>query len=217
MKEPVIVGAVMYDPKVSVIWEIIGSFFETKGCPIDTKFYRDYDLLVSALLDNSVEIGWLSPLAWLDLQRRLGGGCRAIAMRDTDRDRRSFVLAKRGGPVRNLPELRGRGLAVGARDSPQATLVPLGLLRHFGIDPDSDLTLTCFDLMVGLHGDHVGGELEAFRSLERGEVAACVMLDLNWHTDCRAAGTTPPGRTPGRRTDAHSDCGTRRFRADVLR
>jgi ABC-type phosphate/phosphonate transport system substrate-binding protein len=181
MNRPVSVGAVMYDPKVSVIWEIIGSFFDSTGCPIDTKFYSNYDLLVSGLLDGSVEIGWLSPLAWLDVERRSQGQCRAIAMRDTDRDRRSFVVAKREGPVKTLSELRGRGLAVGARDSPQATLVPLGLLRHFGIDPDRDLTLTCFDLMVGLHGDHVGGELEAFRALERGEVAACVMLDLNWH------------------------------------
>ena len=86
MSRPVIIGAVMYDPKVSVIWEIIGDFFESKGCPIDVTFYSNYDLLVSALVAGSVEIGWLSPLAWLDTERRSEGRCRAIAMRDTDRN-----------------------------------------------------------------------------------------------------------------------------------
>ena len=77
----------MYDPKVSVIWEIIRDFFESQGCPIDVAFYSTYELQVTALLDGSIDIAWNSPLAWLDAQRRTGGACRAIAMRDTDRDR----------------------------------------------------------------------------------------------------------------------------------
>ena len=35
MSRPVRVGAVMYDPKVSVIWEIIKDFFNDQGEPID--------------------------------------------------------------------------------------------------------------------------------------------------------------------------------------
>ena len=206
MSRPVIIGAVMYDPKVSVIWEIIGDFFESKGCPIDVTFYSNYDLLVSALVAGSVEIGWLSPLAWLDTERRSEGRCRAIAMRDTDRDRRSFVVARREGPVKTVPELRGRALAVGARDSPQATLLPLGLLRDVGIDPDHDVAITCFDLMVGLHGDHVGGELEAFRSLERGEVSASVMLDLNWDAWTREGVVDPDTFTIVGATEQFDHC-----------
>jgi ABC-type phosphate/phosphonate transport system substrate-binding protein len=34
--------------------------------------------------------------------------------------------------------------------------------------------------MVGKHGDHVGGELEALKSLQKGESDACALLDLNW-------------------------------------
>ena len=51
--------------------------------------------------------------------------------------------------------------------------------------------LSLYDLMVGRHGDHVGGELEAFRCLERNEAEACVMLDLNWETWTRD-GTIDP-------------------------
>ena len=48
-------------------------------------------------------------------------------------------------------------------------------------------------MLVGKHGDHVGGELDAFRCLERDEAAACAMLDLNWEAWTRD-GTIDPQR-----------------------
>ena len=180
MARPLMVGAVMYDPKVSVIWEIIRNFFDDQGVPIDVTFYSTYELQVSALLDNAIQIAWNSPLAWLDAQRRSGGTCRAIAMRDTDRDRVSHIVARKDGPVRTLADLRGRTVAVGAIDSPQATLIPLGRLRQAGLVPHRDVTITRFDVLVGKHGDHIGGELDALDCLKRGDAAAAAMLDLNW-------------------------------------
>ena len=70
---------------------------------------------MSALLDATIDIAWNSPLAWLDAQRRSGGTCRAIAMRDTDRDRVSYIVARRDGRSRTLADLRGRTVAVGAK------------------------------------------------------------------------------------------------------
>lgn len=180
MDRPVRVGAVMYDPKVSVIWEIIRSFFESQGCPIDVAFYGTYELQVAALLDGTIDVAWNSPLAWLDAQRQSGGTCRAIAMRDTDRDRISYIVVRRGGPVRSLADLRGQTIATGAIDSPQATLIPLGRLRRGGLTPGTDITVRRFDVLVGKHGDHVGGERDAFECLRNGEAVACAMLDLNW-------------------------------------
>jgi len=180
MGRPLRVGAVMYDPKVSVIWEIIRDFFEVERSPIDVSFFSTYELQVSALLEGTIDIAWNSPLAWLDSQRRSNNGCRAIAMRDTDRDRRSYLVARSGHAVRTVTDLRGRAIALGALDSPQATLIPLGRLRQDGVIPDTDLTVRRFNVLVGKHGDHIGGELEAFQCLQRGEVAACAMLDLNW-------------------------------------
>jgi len=196
----------MYDPKVSVIWEVIRYFFESKGCSIDVAFYSNYELQVTALLDGRIDIAWNSPLAWLDATRRSAGHCRAIAMRDTDRDRISFIVARRDGPVKTVPDLRGRTLAVGARDSPQATLIPLGLLRRHGINPDRDVTITCFDIGAGLHGDHVGGELEAFRSLERGDASACAMLDLNWEAWTREGVIDPATFTIVAPTERFDHC-----------
>jgi phosphonate transport system substrate-binding protein len=185
------VGAVMYDPKVSIIWEIIRDFFESQSVPIDVTFYTTYDLQVSSLLDGSIQIAWNSPLAWLDAQRRSGQTCRAIAMRDTDRDRVTHFVTRANGPVRTLADLRGRTVALGAIDSPQATLIPLGRLRREGLEPGRDVDIERFDVLVGKHGDHVGGELDAFKCLRRGEADACAMLDLNWDTWTRD-GTIDP-------------------------
>jgi phosphonate transport system substrate-binding protein len=180
MARPVVVGAVLYDPKVSVIWEIIRDFFEAHGCPMDAVFYTNYEMQVDALLNGHVDVAWNSPLAWIDAQRRSGGRCRAIAMRDTDRDRVSHLIARRDGPVARLEDLRGRTVALGAGDSPQATLIPLGLLQRHGLEPGRDVQVRRFDVLVGKHGDHVGGERDAFGALASGEAAASAMLDLNW-------------------------------------
>lgn len=180
MSRPLKVGAVMYDPKVSVIWEIIRDFFDTQGAPIDVAFYSTYDDQNDGLLSGAIDIAWNSPLAWIDAQRRSGHACRAIAMRDTDRDRVSYVVAGRRGPVRTLTDLKGRTIATGAIDSPQATLIPLGRLRQEGLNPGVNVTVRRFDVLVGKHGDHIGGERDALTCLTRGEADACAMLDLNW-------------------------------------
>ena len=177
---PLKVGAVMYDPKVSVIWEIIRDFFDGQRTPITPVFYSNYDAQVDALLQGGIDIAWNSPLAWVDAQRRTNGGCRAIAMRDTDRDRLSYFVARRDGPVRSLADLDGKVLATGAHDSPQATLIPLGRLRAEALTPGRTVTIKRFDVGVGLHGDHIGGERDALECVKAGEADASVMLDLNW-------------------------------------
>lgn len=191
MSQPLVVGTVLYDPKVSVIWAIIRDYFEQEGCPIEVVFYSTYALQVEGLLHGQIDIAWNSPLAWLDAERRSGGCCRAIAMRDTDRDRASYLVARRDGPIKRLEDLAGRSLAVGASDSPQATLIPLGQLTRRGLLPGRDVRVRRFDVLVGKHGDHIGGELEALEALKRGDVDASVMMDLNWDTWTRD-GTLDP-------------------------
>jgi ABC-type phosphate/phosphonate transport system substrate-binding protein len=192
MRKPIIVGAVLYDPKVSVIWEIIRDFFEANGCPMDVVFYTNYELQVKALVGGHLDVAWNSPLAWLDAQRLSQGRCRAIAMRDTDRDRRSHLVVRADSGMTSVTDLRGKTIAVGAKDSPQATLIPLWHLTRAALAPGRDVTVRRFDLLVGKHGDHVGGELEAFRCLASGSAQACAMLDLNWDA-WTADGTINPG------------------------
>lgn len=192
MKPAVRVGAVLYDPKVAVIWGIIADYFAEHGCPIDTTFYANYPLQVDALLAGQIDIAWNSPLAWIDAQRLSANTCRAIAMRDTDRDRVSHLVVRADGGIAGVEDLRGKTIATGAGDSPQATLIPLGLLQRHGLEPGRDVQIRRFDVLVGKHGDHVGGERDAFACLARGEADACAMLDLNWQA-WTADGTIDPG------------------------
>ncbi len=190
---PILVGVVAYDPRVVTIWEIIKGYFQDRDCPMDYVFYSNYELQVKALLAGSIDVAWNSPLAWLDSQRQSGGTCRAIAMRDTDRNRVSHLIARADSSIGSIADLRHRTVAVGAKDSPQATLIPVGLLQRNGLESGKDFELLRFDILVGKHGDHIGGESSAFQALASGDADACAMLDLNWKL-WTSDGTVDPTR-----------------------
>ncbi len=200
------VGAVVYDPRVVTIWDIVKGFFASRGYAMDCEFYDTYELMTDALLNGSIQIAWNSPLAWVDVVRRTHGGCRAIAMRDTDRDRRTYFVALRSSGMERVEDIRGKVLATGARDSPQSYLIPLHQLSQRGLVADRDFKVRRFDLLVGKHGDHVGGELEALRSVQRGESDACAVLDLNW-ARWQSDGTADPSAlVPLGTTDPFDHC-----------
>lgn len=178
--EPIQLGAVAYDAKVVVIWDIIREYFDDQGCPLDYTLYTNYERLIDSLAAGQVEIAWNSPLAWLDQVRRVGSGCRAIAMRDTDQDRCSHIVVRSDSAVGSVEDLRGKVVGFGATDSPQATLIPGGLLLRAGLLEGVDYTGKRFDVLLGKHGDHIGGERDALEALVAGEVDASCTLDLNW-------------------------------------
>jgi len=203
--KPVIVGAVLYDPKVSVIWDIIRNFFESRGVAMDVVYFTNYELQVSAMLNGTVEVAWNSPLAWLDAQRRSGDTCRAIAMRDTDRGRCTHIIVGKDSGISSPADLRGKTVAFGAVDSPQATLIPKEHLRREGL-AEAAYTARRFDIAVGKHGDHIGGELDAFRCLERGEADAGCLIDLNWDAWTRDGTIDPDGYTILTTTGNYDHC-----------
>jgi phosphonate transport system substrate-binding protein len=177
-----VVGAVAYDPKVVTIWEGFKEWFARHGLPLDYVLYSNYERQVDALLAGAVDVAWNSPLAWVQARRLAAAQGRevaAIAMRDTDRDLTSVVVVPRDGPT-SAAGLRGATVAVGASDSPQATLLPLEHLRGAGLVAERDLTVRPFEILVGKHGDHVGGEEAAARALAAGEVDAACLVEANY-------------------------------------
>jgi ABC-type phosphate/phosphonate transport system substrate-binding protein len=133
-------------------------------------------------------VAWNSPLAWVRARRLAaarGVTLTPVTMRDTDRDLRSVVAVRADSPVQSLADLRGRTVGTGAVDSPQATLLPLSLLRAAGLRPAApdgggDVAVRRFDIGVGLHGDHIGGERDAARALFGADpVDAACIIDSN--------------------------------------
>jgi ABC-type phosphate/phosphonate transport system substrate-binding protein len=188
------VGAVAYDPKVVTIWEGFKPYFEKRGAPIDYVLYSNYDAQVAANLAGEVEVAWNSPLAWVKSQILSHGECRAIAMRDSDRDLTTKILTRKDSNIASMADLNGKSIAVGASDSPQATLIPLSMLADAGVVPGEDCHVMYHNVMVGKHGDHVGGERDAARALAAGSADAACVLDANYAAFINE-GTLDPGTT----------------------
>lgn len=194
---PLLLGAVAYDPKVVTIWDGFQRYFEKSGLPFDYILYTSYERQVEALFAGQIDVAWNSPLAWLESERlasALGLRAEALCMRDTDRDLTSVVIAREDGPVRTVSDIEHRRVAVGANDSPQATLIPLYHLSQQGLEPNRDFEVVEFDVLRGKHGDHIGGERDAVRAVMRGECAAACLIDAN-HLLFIQEGTIPSGAT----------------------
>jgi ABC-type phosphate/phosphonate transport system substrate-binding protein len=180
-------GAVAYDPKVVTIWDGFRRWFAEQDLDFDYVLYSHYERQVEDLVAERIDAAWNSPLAWVRT-RRMAPEARAVAMRDTDRDLTSVLVVTATSTVEKPSDLAGGTVGTGAVDSPQGRLLPLALLD------DVEVTVRGFEVGVGLHGDHVGGERDAARALVAGEVDAACMLDGN-HLLFSRDGTLPAGAT----------------------
>ncbi|WP_328654819.1 PhnD/SsuA/transferrin family substrate-binding protein [Micromonospora sp. NBC_00330] len=201
----VLLGAVAYDPKVVTIWEGFRAWLRGRGLDFDFVLYSHYERQVEDLVAGRIDAAWNSPLAWLRAERLAaanGTAVRALTMRDTDQDLTSIVVVRADSPVRQLADLAGRVVAVGAVDSPQATLIPLGHLAAAGVTVD----VRRFDVGVGLHGDHIGGERDAARALVAGEVDAACMIDANHLAFVKEGTLSPEGTRIVAQTARYDHC-----------
>jgi phosphonate transport system substrate-binding protein len=192
-----VLGAVAYDPKVVTIWEGFKAYFSRHGLLMDYILYSNYERQVEALLAGHIHVAWNSPLAWVRARRLAharGEEVQAIAMRDTDRDLTSVVVVRKDAPIKTVADLKGWVVAVGAIDSPQATLLPLAHLQAQGLNPEIDVVVQYNNVLVGKHGDHIGGERNAALELMTGEANAACMLEANYSM-FTSDGTLPPGTT----------------------
>jgi phosphonate transport system substrate-binding protein len=183
MDQMLVLGAVAYDPKVVTIWEGFRSYFSARGFGFDYVLYSNYERQVEALLAGQVHVAWNSPLAWVKANRLAQQShqqVQAFAMRDSDRDVRSVIITRADSNIDSVEALHGKVVAVGASDSPQATLLPLLFLLRSGLAPGRDFRVKHHEVLVGLHGDHVGGERDAAKALMAGEADAACMHEANY-------------------------------------
>jgi hypothetical protein len=197
-KDAFVLGAVAYDPKVVTIWEGFRTWFRGQGLAFDYVLFSNYERRCrrSSTARSTSPGTRRSPGSRRSAQRLAGASARRRSRCATpDRDLTSVVVVRADSPIRTLADLRGRTVAVGASDSPQATLIPLVHLRREGwLVPGKDFEVRTNEVMVGMHGDHVGGERDAARQLVAGEADAACMIDGN-HLAFSREGTFPKGTT----------------------
>jgi ABC-type phosphate/phosphonate transport system substrate-binding protein len=188
-------GAVAYDPKVVSIWNGFRSWLRSHGLPFDFVLYSNYERQAEDLVAGHIGAAWNSPLAWVRTQRlarAAGRAVRPLVMRDSDRDLTTVVVTRENTPVKAASDLNGQIVAVGAIDSPQATLIPLSYLRSVAQGTGAEMKVLRHDAGVGLHGDHLGGERDAARVLMNGQADVACISDAS-HLIFTRDGTFPSG------------------------
>ena len=202
MSKRIAVGAVAYDPKVVTIWEMINDYFRARGIVNDYVLYSNYEAQVEALLSGAIDIAWNTNLAYVRVVRRTAGQCKVLAMRDTDVEFTTVLIAGADTGINKIPDLKGKRVAFGSRDSGQAAILPAYFLATNGIDVQKDISVTRFDLDVGKHGDTGTSEVAVLAAVTKGEADAGAVGDQYWgralagggvdRTKVKAIWTSPP-------------------------
>jgi len=183
------VGAVAYKAQVVTIWEAFRRWFRERAFPLEYALFSTYDEQVAALQAGWIDVAWNTNLAYVATVRATDGRCRAIAMRDTDRNWTSHLIvpADSAAISLGLEGLRGRRVGFGDSDSPQAWILPAYAMRQAGFDPLIDFRGERRDQDIGKHGDTGGAEFVQLERLRAGELDGCVVSDPTW-TAVRDAG-----------------------------
>ena len=145
-----VLGAVAYDPKVVTTWDSFRAWLREQGLPFDYVLYSNYERQVEELVAGRIHLAWNSPLAWVRALRLAQAGgitLRPVLMRDTDCGLSSVIVVRQDSPAQSVKDLRGLVVATGAVDSPQATLLPLSLLRDAGLEPGIDVRFRRYALV----------------------------------------------------------------------
>lgn len=189
MSKTIWLGAVAYDPKVVTIWEGMRRYFnEEAHLPVEVVLFQSYEAQVLALLAQPgetvphIDIAWNTNLAYLQSDEWSGHACSAIAMRDTDLDWMSKIVAVTGGPVSNVSDLKDRTLALGSRDSGHAAILPVHFLQQQGMREGTDYKTLRFDSDVGKHGDTGASEVEVVRAVLDGRADAGAIGSPFWNS-----------------------------------
>jgi phosphonate transport system substrate-binding protein len=136
---PLLVGATTADPRnVVVIWNAMRRWFTDRGMPFEYALFSTYDPLCRALLDGLVDVAWNAPMAHVQSLMTSGGGCQTLAMRDTDQDVATVIIALASSGIADIEDLRGRNVAVGVPNSTELRLIPAHQLRTRGFDLEQD-------------------------------------------------------------------------------
>src|SRR6202047_3573746 len=131
-------------PTYISVFRGLQAHFLRHGIELDWVLYSDYDALVEAFVRREIDLAWNAPLAYVKIKRRLQDPCQVVAMRDVDVNFTTHFITHASSGITTVRDLKGKRVALGARASMQAGLLPYYFLQQFGLDPAHDLAACSF-------------------------------------------------------------------------
>ncbi|HUW65403.1 MAG TPA: phosphate/phosphite/phosphonate ABC transporter substrate-binding protein [Spirochaetia bacterium] len=107
----------------------------------------DYNALADSLIDGVVDVGWFSPLAYVNASERGGVIPLATPVVNGSPSYKGYIVTRASGAA-SLAALKGKRMAFVDPKSASGYAYPRILLRRAGVDPDRDLGETVF---LGTH------------------------------------------------------------------
>lgn len=180
-------GAVAYDQKVVPIWEGMCRYFRDEaGLSVEVILFQNYEAQLRALLGASgdrrpvIDIAWNTNLAFLQAREWSANACRPLAMRDSDLEWATLIIAPAGGAVASIADLRGRTLALGSRDSGHAAILPVHFLAQLNLVEGRDYKSLRINTDLGKHGDTGTSEVDVLRAVLDGRADAGAVGSPFW-------------------------------------
>lgn len=175
---PLLVGATAADPaNVVTIWNAMRRWFEDHGMPFEYGLFSTYDALCRALLDGLVDVAWNAPMAHAQSLLASRGSCQTLAMRDTDQDVATVVIALSGSGITTVEDLRGRTVAVGVPTSTELRLIPAHQLRAQGFDLEADCAHAGIEPRAASNGQRWVDDFLIFDAVKDGRADAGVIFE----------------------------------------
>lgn len=124
--------------------ELAALLRDRTGLEVAVHVGSSYAAVIAGMGAGTLDVGWLNPLAYVQAHDRFGARVLLITERDGATTYRGHILARKGGSVRRLEDLKGKRFAFVDSHSTSGTLYPKLLMRAHGIDPDRDLSRAVF-------------------------------------------------------------------------
>jgi ABC-type phosphate/phosphonate transport system substrate-binding protein len=177
MERPLLVGAQASEPSGITIWGTIRRYFVANGVPMDYALFSTYESLDAALLGGAIDVAWNAPLAQARTLLRSGGACRTLAMRDTDREVATVLIARADSEISSASDLRGRRVALGVQDSSELTILPKFQLLQEGLDMERECELIDLTAVERPSGERAVEPLTAIAAVDDGRVDAASVFE----------------------------------------
>jgi ABC-type phosphate/phosphonate transport system substrate-binding protein len=177
MDRPILVGAQVSEPKGVTIWSSVRRHFLSHDVPLDFALFSTYDAMDHALMDGAIDIAWNAPMAQAQTLIQSGGACQVLAMRDTDREVATVMLARSGSTITSATDLRGKRVALGMPISSELSLIPKHQLRQDGIDLDRESEIVQLEPREYPGGERWVDALTIIAAIDDGKVDAATLFE----------------------------------------